>query len=85
MQTGVPLLQLPPRLGRRGLTTQSLLPAVSCSWSGENVDFHPLLGISGELVMEQQLWDEDLASLLTCDEDHLWDMDWASVTHLFAE
>lgn len=36
--------------------------------------------------MKQQLWDEDLASLPTCDEDHLlWDMDWASVTHLFAE
>lgn len=38
--------------------------------------------------MEQQLWedDKDLPSLMTCYQDHLlWDMDQASVTHLFAE
>lgn len=35
--------------------------------------------------MKQQLWDEDLASLPTCEDHLLWDMDWASVTHLFAE
>ena len=38
--------------------------------------------------MEEQLWedDKDLPSLMTCYQDHLlWDMDRASVTHLFAE